>query len=219
MAKRRFVGWVPAIILSAGIIAVAVTASVLVSNGLGAPAPKPTNGQVTDLNWSIFTDEGLAYIRSTRDVRIDLSKPPVAAEPLGLEDDATLVLEPIDNLDTTLDYSLIVNGGIGGDKFIVSQITIVTEHGVVTHVTAPLSDVLNFRQTLDVMLGEADQWGWDVSGVDEIFQRVEDATRAGTPYEFSFGPGDKAGVPVTATAYCDPTGFCVLEYDAAPSVR
>ena len=222
MAKRRFLGWVPAIILGAGIIAVAVSTSLLVDNGLGAPPTKPTNGQVTDLNWSIFTPEGLAYIATTREVRIDLSNAPVAAAPLGLADDDTLVLAPIDNVDVMLDYSLIINGGgegAGGDKFVVPQITIVTENGVITHVIAPLTEQLNFRQTLNKLLEKAELFGWDVSGVDDIYQHVEDASRAGTDYEFSFGPADKAGVPVTATARCAPAGGCVLEYDVAPSVR
>ena len=66
-------GWVPAIILSVVIIAALVTGFLLVRGGLGAPAPQPTEGQVSDLNWSSFTDEGLDYIQRSREIRIDLS--------------------------------------------------------------------------------------------------------------------------------------------------
>ncbi len=35
---------------------------ILTRGGLGSPVPKPTEGRVTDLNWSTFTEEGLYYI-------------------------------------------------------------------------------------------------------------------------------------------------------------
>ena len=220
--RRRLLAWIPAGVLVIAVIGVGVASALLLGNGLGEPAPKPTVGQVTDLNWSSFTPEGLEFIRSSRQVRIDMSRPPVQAGPLGLEADGTLVLEPINTGDTELDYSLIINGGgegAGGDKFIVTQIEIVTEDGLVTHVRAPLRDVLNFRQTLDKLLDKAELFGWDVSGVDDIYTLVEKATRAGEPYQFGFGPAGRAGMDVSATASCDTSGFCLVEYDAAPSVR
>jgi len=220
--KRAWLGWIPAGILVIAIIGVGVASAVLVGGGLGAPAPRPTKGQVTDLNWSIFTTDGLDFIASARQVRIDLSSPPIEAGLLGLDDDGTLVLDPIDNIDTTLDYDLIVNGGgegAGGFRSVVTQITIVTEGGLVTHVTAPLRDVVNFRQTLDVLVGEADVFGWDTSGIDAIYQTAADATRAGTGYEFTFGPADAAGTPVSATARCDTSGYCIVAYDVTPPVR
>ncbi len=223
--KRKrpwWLGWVPAAVLVALIAATITTTAVLSSNGLGEPVPRPTEGQVTDKNWSIFTEEGLAYIDSSREVRLDLSKAPVAAAPLGLEPDATITIGPKDNGDVLLDYYLIVNGGgagVGGDKFTVSQLSITTSGGVVTHVTAPLSEVLNFRQTLSLLQAKAELFGWDISDVEAIYDQVADATQDGVPYEFTFGPADAAGVPVSATANCDTTGYCVVEYDVAPAVR
>lgn len=223
--KRKrpwWVSWLPAAIILVIIVVVAIVTVGLVQGGLGKPAPKPTEGQVTELNWSSFTDEGLAYIDSTRELRIDLSRPPVEAKPLGLADDGTVTIGPKDNGDVQLDYYLIVNGGgqaPGGDKFTMSQVTIDTDGGLVTSVHGQLSEVLNFRQSLDKLLGKAEQFGWDTSGVDAIFAMVEAATRAGEPYEFSFGPADRVGVPISATASCEPSGYCVIEYAATPAIR
>ena len=220
--RKKWLAWIPAGILSLAIVGVVLASSLLIGGGLGGPAPKPTEGQVTELNWSSFTPEGLAYIASSRKVRIDMSRAPVQAAPLGLDDNGSLTLEPIDNIDTVLDYDLIVNGGgegYGGGRFVSSTITIVTENGVVTLLSTTLREVLNFRETLAMLQGKADLWGWDVSGTDEIFATVEAATRAGETYEFTFGPADKAGVPVAATARCDTTGYCLVEYTVTPAVR
>ena len=215
-------GWIPSILLIAIIIASGVTGTVLVSSGFGAPDARPTLGQVTDLNWSSFSEEGLAYIARTREVRIDLSRPPVDAAALGLPDDGLTVLDPIDNGDVVLTYGLIVNGGgesPGGEKFTVSSIEIETRSGVVTRVSAPLNDVLNFRQTLASLEATAELYGWQPIDTAALFERVDAATREGLPYDFTFGPGDRLGVPIAATASCDPSGYCVVEYDVTPSVR
>jgi hypothetical protein len=222
--KKRpwWLGWIPATVLLVIIVTIVTVTAVLVSHGLGAPVPKPTAGQVTTKNWSIFTPAGLAYIDATRQVRIDFSHAPVDAAELGLDPDGSITIGPKDNGDITLDYYLIVNGGApgqGGDKFTVSQMTIETEGGVVSRVSAPLSEVLNFRQTLDKLTQKAALFGWDTSGTDAIFRKVEQATRDGVPYEFTFGPADAVGVPVAATASCDPSGYCILEYVVTPAVR
>ncbi len=220
--KNPLLGWIPATVLALAVVAILVTSGVLLSNGLGGPAPKPTEGQVTDLNWSSFSADGLDYIAATRQVRIDMSKQPVDAAAIGLAPNDTLVLEPILNLDTQLDYDLIINGGgegPGGARFVVTEITIVTKNGVITSVTAPLRDVMNFRQTLNYLVAQAVVFGWDTSGVDAIFQTAEDATRASESYEFTFGPADRSGVNFSATATCDPSGFCGVSYEVTPRVR
>ncbi len=220
--KNPLVGWIPATVLSIAIVAILVTSGVLLSNGLGGPAPEPTEGQVTDLNWSSFSTDGLAYIAATRQVRIDMSTQPVDAAAIGLAPNDTLVLAPIINLDTQLDYDLIINGGgegPGGARFVVTEISIVTKNGVITSVSAPAREVLNFRETLNYLVAKAAVFGWDTSGVDAIFATAEDATRSGESYEFTFGPADRTGVNFTATATCDPTGFCGLRYDVTPRVR
>lgn len=215
-------GWIPAIVLSVMIVGVGVTAGVLVSSGVGSPAPQPTLGQVTELNWSSFSEDGLAYIARTREVRIDLSRPPVDASALGLPDDGLTVLDPIDNGDVMLSYGLIVNGGgesPGGDKFTVSSIEIETRGGILTRVSAPLDQVLNFRQTLALLEADAELYGWQPIDTAALFERVEVATRDAVGYDFTFGPGDRLGVAIAATASCDASGYCVVEYDVTPSVR
>jgi hypothetical protein len=223
--KRKrpwWLGWIPAGVLALLVVATVVVTSILVSNGLGQPVPQATEGQVTDKNWSSFTAEGLAYIDASRNVRIDFSHAPVDAAALGLPADGAITIGPKDNGDITLDYYLIVNGGApgqGGDKFTVSQMTIETAGGVISRVSAPLSEVLNFRQTLTKLTTKAELFGCDTSGTDAIFDHVEQATRDKVPYSFTFGPADAVGVPVSATANCDPTGYCVVEYDVTPAVR
>lgn len=220
--RRRWLGWLPAIILSVAIVGVGVAASLLVGAGLGQPAPKPTQGQVTDLNWSSFSEEGLAYIESSRQIRIDLSRPPVEAAPLGLASDGVLELFPIDTGDTVLNYEVIVNGageGPGGVKVTASEVRVVTAEGELTHVLLTSAYGSGFRVVLQDLLDDAKTYGWDTSGVPEIYTRVEDATRAGTPYEFSFGPSSRLGFDATATARCETSAYCTVEYDLAPSIR
>lgn len=216
--RKGWVGWIPALILTALIVGVLVTGAVLLSNGLGQPTPKPTQGQVTDLNWSSFGPEGLAYIGSSRDVRIDLSTPPVEAAPLGLAEDGALVLERVDNVDVQLDYDLILNGGgegQGGLRLTTSEITIVTAGGLVDSVSAVFADVLPFRDMLDRFEREADTYGWSVDR-DAVFTISEDATRAGEPYEITVGPSSYLGLSLTATAACETSGYCQLTYTASP---
>ena len=96
--KNPLIGWIPAAALAVAVVAILGTTGVLLSNGLGGPVPEPTEGQVTDLNWSSFTDDGLAYIAATRQVRIDLSKPPVDAAALErlIEDAYTAIQRLLD---------------------------------------------------------------------------------------------------------------------------
>lgn len=215
-------GWLPTLALLLGIVGTVGTAVALLRAGIAEPVPHATEGQVTDLNWSIFTPDGLAYIDRSLQVRIDFGKPPVEAPPLGLPDDATLTIGPKSSGDVELDYGFIASGGgesPGGAKFIVTELTITTKDGVIESVTAPLREVLNFRQTLDSLLERGEVFGWDTSGTGEIFELVEQATRDGVPYEFTFGPADRVGVPIAATASCDTSGYCLVEYTVTPSVR
>lgn len=217
--KRPWLAWLPAVILSVVIVGVLVVAGVLIQGGLGKPTPKPTEGQVTDLNWSSFTEDGLEYIRASRDVRIDLSDPPVEAAPIGLADDTTLVLERVDNLDVQLDYDLILNGGgeaPGGIRLTASEIRITTAGGLLTSVEADLVDVLPFRQALARFEDEAERYGWTVDR-DAVFALVDEATRSGQPYEVRVGPSDRVGLFISAVAACDTSGYCVLTYTGAPA--
>lgn len=203
------------------IIGVGITAAVLLRSGIAEPAPQATGGQVTDLNWSIFTKEGLAYIDRSRQVRIDLSDPPVEAEPLALPADGEITIGPKSSGDVELDYSLIVNGGgesPGGAKLVVTELTITTADGEITSIVGPNRSVLTFRFLLDQLTKRGEDFDWQIDR-DAVFAQVEAATRAGAPYTLEFGPGDRLGVQIAATADCDTSGYCQLEYVVTPAVR
>ena len=157
--RKRLISWVPAIALSVIVVGIVVTSVVLASSDLVGPAPKPTEGQVSELNWSSFTDDGLAYIDRSREVRIDFSDKAEDAAELGLPADDELTIGPNSE---GLDYSFTFKGGgagRGGDKLYVSELTIVTEDGAITEVRAPISEILSFRQTLSALQQEAEAYG------------------------------------------------------------
>ena len=100
--RARWVSWLPAMILAVVIVASLITGFILVRGGLGAPVHSPTAGQVSDLNWSSFTEAGLAYIERSRDIRIDFSDKGEDAVALGLPADGliTEVVAPIVDVQT-----------------------------------------------------------------------------------------------------------------------
>jgi hypothetical protein len=217
--RSRWFSWLPAIILSVVIVATLVTGFVLVQGGLGAPAPKPTVGQVSNLNWSSFTDDGLAYIERSREIRIDLGPKAEDALSLGLPANGTTVIGPHPE---GLEYKFTFNGGgagLGGDLLIVTELAITTEDGLITEIAAPLAQVDNFRTTLSGFEQQAELFGWDMSFVDALYDRVGQATKDGVGYEFTAGPADLVGVPVSATAQCDVSGFCIVTYFVSPGLR
>ena len=137
--RSRWITWLPAIILCVVIIASLVTGFILVRGGLGAPVSRPTEGQVSDLNWSTFTEEGLDYIQRSREIRIDFSDNAEDAVALGLPANGTTVIGPHPE---GLEYKFTFNGGgagQGGDKLIVTQLTITTVDGLITEITAPIA--------------------------------------------------------------------------------
>ncbi len=206
-------------ILSVLIITVLIVGFVLIRGGLGAPVPQPTEGQVSDLNWSSFTEEGLDYIERSRDIRIDLSDKAEDALTLGLPANGTTVIGPNSE---GLEYKFTFNGGgtgFGGDKLRVSQLSITTEDGLITEIEAPIVEVDNFRTTVNGFIKQSELFGWDMSGLDALYDRVGEATKNGEGYEFTFGPADLVGVPVSATAQCDVTGFCLVTYLISPGLR
>jgi hypothetical protein len=211
--------WVPTGIIAGIIVAVVVTTSVLLGNGLGAPPPAPTAGQVTEINRSVFTDDGLEYIASTRVVRIDLSIPPTQAEPLGLPADGEVVLPVIATGDTELDYSVRVYGGgaePGGLSLVAPTVTVRTESGAISSIEAPSREVRPFRELLTQLTERAEELGWPDGEQERVLAEVAAATSAGEPYSFEVGPGDRLGVEVSIRADCEPDGFCASTWLLVP---
>ena len=58
-----------------------------------------------------------------------------------------------------------------------------------------------------------------MSFVDELYDRVSQATKDGVGYDFTVGPADLIGVPVSASAQCDVTGYCLVTYLISPGLR
>lgn len=220
--RPRWVGWIPAAVLVLIVAGVGITSAVLVGNGLGGPAPEPTAGEVTELNWSSFTDDGLAYIERSRDVRIDLSRLPTDAASLALAADGTTTIGPSENFDTDNDYYLIVNGGgegFGGKRFTVSQLDITTSGGEISHIIAQSSEILPFRLAVNSLGAEAAEFGWQPLDTDAIFADVNRSVAAGEPFGFTVAPGQRLGMGVAASASCGQSGSCTVEYDITPAVR
>ena len=221
-AKRRSAllrTWVPTGIVVVLIAAVVVTTSVLLNNGLGAPPPAPTAGQVTEVNRSVFTEDGLAYIARTRVVRIDLSAPPVDASPLGLDDDGEVVLPIISTGDTELDYSLRVYGGgaePGGISLTSPSITLRTAGGDISSIEAPTRDVTPFRTLLSDLIAQSEQFGWPAGEQERVLAEVAPSTSAGEAFTFEIGPGDRLGMLVSVRADCGADGFCTSTWVLAP---
>jgi hypothetical protein len=219
--RKWWITWMPAMILSVAIIAALVVGYVLVRGGLGAPVPKPTEGQVSELNWSSFGEDGLDYIQRSREIRIDLSDKAEDALTLGLPANGTTTIGPHPE---GLEYKFTFKGGgagAGGDQLIVSQITITTEDGLITEIAAPIfsRNNGNFRQTINGFIKQSELFGWDMSFIDALYDRVNEATKDGENYEFTAGPADLVGVPVSATAECDVTGYCAVTYFISPGLR
>jgi hypothetical protein len=211
--RSPWVSWVPAVVLSI-LILVAIVVAVLAASDNNQAPQGPLEGQVTDKNWSIFTDMGIDYIEETRMARIDLSADVVDASEVGLPDDGTVVIGPN---ELELAYYLTIYGGPGGARITVSEMSFTTEDGAVVLVTARGQYVESFRDTLNALSGRAEVFGWDVSGRDELFEAVGEAIDNNEPYEFSF-TGTATGIPVTVTASCEPAGYCITEYEVTPGV-
>jgi hypothetical protein len=217
MDRRRnpWLSWIPAVILSALIIAAIVVAVVATASGVGEGPKAPTEGQVTDKNWSVFTETGIEYMEQTRMVRIDLSGEVVDASAIGLPDDGALTIGPNSE---GLEYYLTIYGGPGGARITVSEMTFETEDGAVKRILAPAPGANTFRDTLNILNGRAATFGWDVSDQTDLFAMVEQATRDNVPYEFVIGPGSATGASVSAIAQCAPAGRCLTEYEVTPGV-
>lgn len=219
--KSPWKTWLPTAILGVAIVGIVGTAMVLLNNGLAEPAGPADEDQVTDLNWSKFDDRGLEYVSASRLVRIDMSQPPISASELGLPDDGVLEIEPVDNVDVTLDYKLILRTGgeePGGVGLAVTRFELETAGGELVEVRAEPRGSFPFRDALATLQGEAELYGWDTSSTDQIFQDVEAAIRAGEGFSFSFGPAGRLGAQFTGTATCDPSAYCQLTYTATPSM-
>lgn len=205
----EWVRWIPAVVLSAIIIAAVAFAASQGPRLAAGPGPAETN-EVDDLNFSVFTEEGLAFIEEQRIPRLDLRELPVATEPLGLPADGEFVIGPHEQ---DLDYRLVLlaSGGDGGARFTTWTFTIVTESGEVRELrVAPPREVTygSFRDVEAFAVESAERFGYAPIANGTLLELVLAAQESGQPETTRTESGDRTGLPTHLEITCTGEAFC-----------
>lgn len=204
-------------ILGVIILGVTVFGVVAVPRLTADPGPAATD-QVTDLNWSVFTEEGLAYIEDARTPRIDLSDPPIAAAPLGLPASGELTVGPH---RTLLDYRLVLiatDDRPNGALFVTPAFTLSTRDGRLASVRIEERGGGDFRQTYLLVAERSADYGFTPPASARLAEAVSEARNAGTPVAVRSDRGTSTGMGITAEVTCFGAGFCTVAYIVTPAV-
>ncbi len=216
--RPAWVAWLPAVVLSIVIIGAVAFALVGAPQLADEPAPARTD-QVTELNWSVFNDEGLAYIESARSPRIDLSETPVEAAPLDLPADGSLTVGPH---QTDLDYRLVLianeNGEPNGAQFTTPQFTLTTTDGALTEIRVELRGVFEFREAFLELTDRAPALGYTVPEARDIGAAITAARESGEPEVITTDVGTAAGFSTVGEVTCFGAGYCQLAFLVWPGV-
>lgn len=215
--RPEWVRWIPAIILGTAILA-AVLFALIAGPRLAEPPGPAATDQVTDLNWSVFTAEGLAYIEAARTPRIDLSAPPIAADPLGLAADGEVTFGPH---PTGLDYRLVLIATAeqaNGALFTTPLFTIVTRDGRLTALRVDERGARDFRETYLLVAERSAEYGFTAPTATRLAQAISEARDAGTSVTVRSDRGDRTGMGITAEVTCFGAGFCTVSYIVTPAV-
>jgi len=215
--RPEWVRWVPAGILSVIIVAVVMFTLIEGPRIAAGPGPAETD-QVTDRNWSVFTDEGLAFVESARTPRIDLSSPPVDAGSLGLPADGELTVGPH---VTGLDYRLVliaVADEPNGALFTAPQFTVSTSEGRLKSVRVDERGALDFRGTYLLVAERSADLGFTPPPSNSLAAAVSEARESGEPAVVRSNRGLTTGMGVTAEVTCFGAGFCQVSYVVTPAV-
>jgi hypothetical protein len=215
--RPEWVRWIPAAILSVIILAAVLFA--LIEGPRIAAGPGPAqSGQVTELNWSVFTDDGLQFIESARTPRIDLSSPPVDAVELGLPADSALTVGPH---VTGLDYRLVliaIDDETNGALFTTPQFTVHTSGGRLESVRVEERGAFTFTETFLAVSERAPDFGYTPPTTQALAQAVTDARESGRPSVLRTDRGLAAGMGIVAETTCFGGGFCQLSFIVTPAV-
>ncbi len=215
--RAEWVRWIPAGILS--VIIVSAVAFALIEGPRIAAGPAPaTTDQVTDLNWSVFTDDGLAFIESARTPRIDFTSPPIDAEEIGLPVDGSLTVGPH---STDLDYRLVLIAAAdqpNGALFTTPQFTLNSVGGALTSIRIETRVANTFSQTFLAVSERVPDFGYTAPTTRQLAQAVSDSRDSGAPTVVRTNRGLTAGVGVVAEVTCFGAGFCQLSYLVTPAV-
>lgn len=212
-----WVTWLPAAVLSVVILAAVLFAVIGGPRLAAGPGPAATD-QVNDLNWSVFTEEGLAYIESARTPRIDLSSAPVNATSLGLPTDGALTVGPH---VTDLDYRLVLiatDEQPNGALFTTPQFTVSTSGGRVESVRVEERGAFDFRETYLLIAERSADYGFTAPPSTRLAAAITEARDGGAPVVVRSNRGLTTGMGVTAEATCFGAGFCTVSYVVTPAV-
>ncbi len=215
--RPLWVRWVPAGVLSVIILAIVLFTVIEGPRLAEGPGPAATD-QVTDLNWSVFTEQGLAFIESARTPRIDLSSPPVDAATLGLPADGDLTVGPH---VTDLDYRLVLIATVeqpNGALFTTPQFTVSTSGGRLQSVRIEERGALDFRETYLLVAQRSVDYGFTPPPSTRLAAAVSEAREGGSPVTVRTNRGISTGMGVTAEVLCFGAGFCTVSYLVTPAV-
>ncbi|MFM2354020.1 MAG: hypothetical protein RLZZ608_1426 [Actinomycetota bacterium] len=215
--RPPWVKWLPAIMLCAIMIGVAIFGIVAVPKLTAIPGPGSTD-QVNDLNWSIFTEEGVAYIEAARTPRIDLSSPPINATALGLPADGSLTVGPH---ATDLDYRLVLiasDDEPNGALFTTPLFTVTTVGNQLQSVRIDERGARDFRETYLLLAERSVAYGYTPPTATSLAAAVSEARDSGQPATVRSNRGLTTGMPITAEAVCFGAGFCAVSYVVTPAV-
>jgi hypothetical protein len=210
-----WVKWVPAVLLAI-IITIVVVFAVNEGPRLAAgPGPAETN-EVDDLNFSVFTDEGLGFIEAQRIPRIDLRKPPVETEPLGLPADGEVVIGPHPQ---DLDYRLVLLASKGeqGARFTTPGFVITTAEGAISQLRIQptrgggAGAFPTFRDVEAFVNDSAERFGFAPIASGTLTELVVAAQETGEPQELTTETGITIGLPTRIDVVCLPDAFCQAE--------
>ncbi len=209
--------WIPAGILGAIILAAALFA-IIGGPRLAAPPGPAATDQVTDLNWSVFTEEGLAYIDDARTPRIDLSNPPIEAAPLGLPVTGDLTVGPH---PTLLDYRLVLIASedqANGALFVTPGFTLSTRDGRIVSLRIEERGGRDFRQTYLLVAERSADYGFTPPASSRLAAAISEARTAGSPVTVRSDRGTSAGMGIMAEITCFGAGVCTVSYIVTPAV-
>lgn len=216
--RKKWIGWIPAILLSIVIVVVIVVTAVLMAGGLGQPTGEPAAGEATERGASVFTDDGLRYINETREIKLDLRGAPVEAAALGLPEEGTLTVGPHPgSFSTEIPYTVMLRTPAGLTEIEVLETTITTADGEIAEVRSQVRNLMPFRMALDLLNQRAEEFGYTVD-TDRINTEMAEAVRAEEEYAFTVGPGSALGATTTVDVSCEHPSACAVVFRITPGV-
>jgi hypothetical protein len=209
--NRRFLSWLPSIILVA-LIGVAAFFTVAINNSWWVD-PTPTAGpdQTAPNGSSTFTSAGVDYFGRTGLVVIRMDSEALSAEELGLEPDGTQSFSAARPLRVQV---VGPDGALAVDA--ADEVSLTTEDGELRSVDVLRFEPEGFVAAHSRLSHVADLYGWSADEVESLPERFGAARREDpdAATAITVGPGTNVGLAVSATLMVD--GEASLAYTAEP---